>query len=124
VVEEQEVVRKSRAPVALELAAGPVEAAARTQEVEPTRFLGLAVELAVLAMAAVLGKEQVRDLDLAEAVMALELEAAARKLLALEGARVEVVRTPVVEPTRLLGLAEEPGVLAMAVALDKEPARA
>ena len=36
---------------------------------------------------------------------------------------VEAVRTPVVEPTRLLVLAEELAVLAMVVALDKDPAR-
>ncbi len=37
---------------------------------------------------------------------------------------VAAVRTPVVDPTRLLGLAAELAVLATAAVLDKEPARA
>ncbi len=60
VAEEQEVVRKSRAPAVVELEAVPVAAAARTLVVEPTRFLGLAVELAVLAMVVALDKEPAR----------------------------------------------------------------
>ncbi len=123
--EEQEVVRKSRAPGALELAAGPVVAAARTQEVEPTQLLELVAELEALATAEVLGKEQVRDLDLAEAETAAVVpeQAVVRKLLALEAARVEAARIPEAEPTQLLELAAELAVPAMAVDLVKAQGR-
>ncbi len=60
----------------------------------------------------------------AETPSVAEEQAAARKLVALEAARVEAARIPEADPTRLLGLAAELAVLAMVVALDKEPARA
>ena len=59
-VVEQEVVRKSLAPGAVELLVLPVTAAARIPEVDPTRLLGLAEEQAVLAMVVVLDKEPAR----------------------------------------------------------------
>ena len=118
VVEEQEVVRKSRAPAVVELAAGPV-AAVRTPVVEPTRLLGLVAEPAVLAMVVALDKEPARDWAPAAAAE----QAAARKLLALEAARVEAARIPEAEPTRLLVLAAELAVPAMAVDLVKAQGR-
>ena len=60
VVEEQEVVRKSLAPGAVELLVVPVTAAARTPEVDPTRLLVLVAELVVLAMVVALDKEPAR----------------------------------------------------------------
>jgi hypothetical protein len=52
-----------------------------------------------------------------------EEQAVARKLLALAVAPAEAVRTAAAEPIRLLGLAEEPAVLAMAVDLVKAQGR-
>jgi hypothetical protein len=116
VAEEQAGARKSFAPVA---------AAARTQEVEPTQLLELVAELAVLAMAAVLDKELARDWApaAAETAAVAEEQAVARKSLAPEAARVEAVPIAAAEPIRLLGLAEQPAVLAMAVDLVKAQGR-